>query len=101
MLAVPGAHNVSNALAALAAAQFAEVPLADAAEAREKLAELTWGQMADAALILVGTVDAASVHSTAHAGAVYLHRGETWVVDELDLEERVAVLTRRVIERDH
>lgn len=30
---------------------------ADAAEAREKLAELTWGQMADAALILVGTVD--------------------------------------------
>jgi UDP-N-acetylmuramate--alanine ligase len=33
-LAVPGAHNVSNALAALAAAQLAEVPLAQAAEAR-------------------------------------------------------------------
>ena len=30
---------------------------ADAAEARAKLQELTWGQMADAALILVGTVD--------------------------------------------
>ncbi len=32
-LAVPGQHNVSNALAALAAAQLADVPLADAVEA--------------------------------------------------------------------
>lgn len=34
---------------------------ADPAEARAKLEELTWGQMADAALILVGTVDEAVV----------------------------------------
>lgn len=47
---------------------------------------------------VVGTVDAASVHSTAHPGAVYLHRGETWVVDELDLDDRVAVLTRRDVD---
>ncbi len=40
-LAVPGAHNVSNALAALAAAQLAEVPLAQAAEALESFAGLS------------------------------------------------------------
>ncbi|MBE7325438.1 DEAD/DEAH box helicase [Nocardioides sp. Y6] len=47
---------------------------------------------------VVGTVDAASVHSTAHPGAVYLHRGETWVVDDLDLEDRVAILQRRDVD---
>lgn len=41
---------------------------------------------------VVGTVDAAGAHGTAHPGAVYLHRGETWLVHELDLEERVAVM---------
>ncbi|TYL49909.1 DEAD/DEAH box helicase [Nocardioides sp. BGMRC 2183] len=41
---------------------------------------------------VVGTVDAARAHSTAHAGAVYLHRGETWLVDSLDLDEHVAVM---------
>ena len=29
---------------------------------------------------VIGTVDAASSHGTAHAGAVYVHRGETWLV---------------------
>ncbi|MEX0426349.1 DEAD/DEAH box helicase [Nocardioides sp. DS6] len=43
---------------------------------------------------VVGTVDAGSAHSTAHAGAVYVHRGETYVVHELDLEEHVAVIGR-------
>jgi DEAD/DEAH box helicase domain-containing protein len=41
---------------------------------------------------VVGTVDAASAHSTAHPGAVYVHRGETWLVRSLDLDERVAVI---------
>ncbi|WP_231123968.1 DEAD/DEAH box helicase [Nocardioides sambongensis] len=41
---------------------------------------------------VVGTVDAARAHSTAHAGAIYLHRGETWLVDTLDLDEHVAVM---------
>ncbi len=40
-LAVPGAHNVSNALAALAAAQLADVPLAQAAEALESFKGLS------------------------------------------------------------
>ena len=43
---------------------------------------------------VIGTVDASSAHGTAHAGAVYVHRGETWLVRSLDLEERVAVIER-------
>lgn len=43
---------------------------------------------------VIGTVDAASSHGTAHPGAVYVHRGETWLVHSLDLEEHVAVIER-------
>ncbi len=43
---------------------------------------------------VIGTVDASSSHGVAHAGAVYLHRGETWLVESLDLEENVAVIHR-------
>ena len=43
---------------------------------------------------VIGTVDAGSAHSTAHAGAVYVHRGETWLVESLDLDEHVAVIGR-------
>jgi len=41
---------------------------------------------------VLGTVDHSAAHGTAHAGAVYLHQGETWLVTELDLEESVAVV---------
>ena len=41
---------------------------------------------------LLGTVDAAASHTSAHTGAVYLHQGESWVVDHLDLEESVALV---------
>ncbi|GAA3820587.1 DEAD/DEAH box helicase [Nocardioides panacisoli] len=41
---------------------------------------------------VVGTVDGGRAHSSAHAGAVYVHRGETWLVEELDLDQRVAVM---------
>ena len=41
---------------------------------------------------VVGTVDAGSAHGTVHEGAVYVHLGETYVVDELDLDEHVALL---------
>lgn len=44
---------------------------------------------------VVGTVDGGRAHSVAHEGAVYLHRGETWVVESLDLDEHVAVMRRR------
>jgi DEAD/DEAH box helicase domain-containing protein len=43
---------------------------------------------------VVGTVDGSRAHGTAHTGAVYLHRGETWLVDELDLDEHVALMQR-------
>jgi DEAD/DEAH box helicase domain-containing protein len=41
---------------------------------------------------LLGTVDAASAHSQAHTGAVYLHQGETYLVESLDLAEAVALV---------
>ncbi|RJS47830.1 DEAD/DEAH box helicase [Nocardioides cavernaquae] len=43
---------------------------------------------------VIGTVDAGSVHGTAHPGAIYVHRGETWLVEQLDLESNVAFLER-------
>jgi DEAD/DEAH box helicase domain-containing protein len=39
---------------------------------------------------LLGTVDSSSAHSQAHTGAVYLHQGEAYVVELLDLDEAVA-----------
>ncbi len=43
---------------------------------------------------VIGTVDGGRAHSTAHVGAVYVHRGETWLVESLDLDEHVAVIGR-------
>ncbi|WP_210158527.1 DEAD/DEAH box helicase [Microbispora oryzae] len=42
---------------------------------------------------LLGTVDESSAHTAVHAGAVYLHQGETFVVDLLDLDSGVALVT--------
>ncbi|MFQ6394638.1 DEAD/DEAH box helicase [Nocardia sp. KC 131] len=39
---------------------------------------------------LLGTADAGRAHATLHEGAVHLHQGDTYVVDELDLDEGVA-----------
>jgi len=41
---------------------------------------------------LLGTVDHASSHVQAHTGAVYLHQGESYVVELLDLDESVALV---------
>jgi DEAD/DEAH box helicase domain-containing protein len=41
---------------------------------------------------LLGTVDHAASHTQAHEGAVYLHQGDSWVVDALDLDEAVALV---------
>lgn len=43
---------------------------------------------------VIGTVDASSAHGTAHPGAVYVHRGETWLVQSLDLDDHVAIIER-------
>ncbi|MGY1739267.1 MULTISPECIES: DEAD/DEAH box helicase [unclassified Blastococcus] len=41
---------------------------------------------------LLGTVDGGAAHSTVHTGALYVHRGETFVVDEFDVEDACAVV---------
>ena len=43
---------------------------------------------------LLGTVDEARVYWHVHPGAVYLHQGEQYEVDELDLVGRVALVSR-------
>jgi DEAD/DEAH box helicase domain-containing protein len=42
---------------------------------------------------LLGTVDANAAHAAVHDGAVYLHQGDTFVVDRLDLDDSVALVT--------
>ncbi|MCD0443744.1 DEAD/DEAH box helicase [Glycomyces sp. A-F 0318] len=41
---------------------------------------------------LIGTVDAAASHRLVHQGALYLHQGESYLVDDLDLEEGLALV---------
>jgi DEAD/DEAH box helicase domain-containing protein len=41
---------------------------------------------------LMGTVDRGSACATVHPGAVYLHQGSSYVVDELDLEAGIALV---------
>jgi len=43
---------------------------------------------------LLGTVDGGAAHATVHAGAVYLHQGETYLVSSLDLDDQVAMMSR-------
>ena len=47
---------------------------------------------------LLGTVDAAAADSTVHRGAVYVHQGATFVVDDLDLEASVALVRARTVD---
>jgi DEAD/DEAH box helicase domain-containing protein len=49
------------------------------------LVEATTGRM-------LGTVDSSSAPATAHAGAVYLHRGESYLVESLDLDAGIALV---------
>ena len=52
-------------------------------------------QIVDAATgRLIGTVDAASADSTVHEGAIYVHQGESFLVDEYDLEHGIAAVHR-------
>jgi DEAD/DEAH box helicase domain-containing protein len=43
---------------------------------------------------LLGTVDRGSSHLVVHTGALYLHQGASYVVDELDLDDGVALVHR-------
>ncbi|WP_344876724.1 DEAD/DEAH box helicase [Nonomuraea antimicrobica] len=42
---------------------------------------------------LLGSVDEPSAHTTVHTGAIYLHQGETFLVDLLDLDAGVALVS--------
>lgn len=42
---------------------------------------------------LLGSVDEPSAHTTVHTGAVYLHQGETFLVELLDLDAGVALVS--------
>lgn len=42
---------------------------------------------------LLGTVDASNAFDTVHPGAVYLHGGESYIVEKLDIDERVAYVS--------
>ncbi|MDN5820470.1 MAG: DEAD/DEAH box helicase [Brachybacterium sp.] len=44
--------------------------------------------------VLLGTVDAASAHTQVHDGAVYLHQGTNYVVNQLDVDQAVAFVRR-------
>ncbi len=41
---------------------------------------------------VLGTVDPGSSHTTVHAGAIYVHQGESYVVRNLDLDDSVALV---------
>ena len=41
---------------------------------------------------LLGTVDNGAAHVSVHAGAVYVHQGETYLVTSLDLTDQVAMM---------
>ncbi|MBO2455517.1 DEAD/DEAH box helicase [Actinomadura barringtoniae] len=41
---------------------------------------------------LLGTVDEAASHTTVHEGAVYIHQGESFIVQTLDLDDSVALV---------
>jgi DEAD/DEAH box helicase domain-containing protein len=42
---------------------------------------------------MLGTVDSNAAHAAVHDGAVHLHQGETYVVDRLDLDDSVALVS--------
>ena len=47
---------------------------------------------------LLGTVDSSSSHRSVHPGAVYVHQGVTHVVDELDIDAAVALVTQKHVD---
>ncbi|WP_237202434.1 Zn-binding domain-containing protein [Rothia endophytica] len=43
---------------------------------------------------VVGTMDGGSAHAQGHPGAIYTHQGETFLVEDLDEENRVIAVSR-------
>ena len=49
-------------------------------------------RIADADGRLVGTVDGSRAFEAVHPGAIYLHQGQTYRVESLDLDDRAAIV---------
>ncbi len=95
----PGAHETALELAAAGellpspaglvwrggGSPAAAVPLRSVGTATVVVVEAGTGAM-------LGTVDEMRAVSTLHDGAVYLHRGESYLVERLDLDEGVALV---------
>jgi DEAD/DEAH box helicase domain-containing protein len=64
----------------------AEVSLRSASPESFEIVDVSSGE-------LLGTTEAARAHSTVHEGAVYLHLGRSYVVRELDLDRRRALVS--------
>ncbi len=47
---------------------------------------------------LLGTVDSQSAFMMVHPGAVYMHMGETYIVQKLDLDEKVAYVRQKDVD---
>jgi DEAD/DEAH box helicase domain-containing protein len=47
---------------------------------------------------LLGTVDGGRAHAAVHNGAVYVHQGETYLVERLDLDEHVAFVRPETVD---
>jgi DEAD/DEAH box helicase domain-containing protein len=62
-----------------------EVSLRSASAERFAIVEVDSGE-------LLGTAEAARAHSTVHQGAIYLHLGSAYEVQELDLQRRQALV---------
>jgi DEAD/DEAH box helicase domain-containing protein len=63
----------------------AEIALRSASPDSVAIVEATGGE-------LIGTVETARAHSAVHPGAVYLHMGSAYEVEDLDLRQRRAVV---------
>jgi DEAD/DEAH box helicase domain-containing protein len=61
------------------------VDLRGAGQGQVAVVEVDTGRM-------LGTVEGAAAPASVHPGAVYLHRGESYVVDDLDLDARLALV---------
>jgi DEAD/DEAH box helicase domain-containing protein len=47
---------------------------------------------------LLGTVDGGRAHAAVHTGAVYVHQGETYLVEQLDLDDNVAFVRPEAVD---
>jgi DEAD/DEAH box helicase domain-containing protein len=47
---------------------------------------------------IIGEIDAASAPLLVHTGAVYIHEGQSHLVDSLDLENRLAIVSRAAVD---